>query len=148
MRSARQIGGKRLGAGGRGQLLGRPAGQLVGERPVVTEQHGAGRRMECRPILDSEQRPIENEDSTVRLLTHQMPTLSDQLFDGLLQLLGARAGFLVDDHQVGHQPLRPQVLLGPEQVPDQSAFLGPVDSDQDDREVTRDTVSPQSILAH
>ena len=67
----------------------------------------------------------------------------DKRLQGRLELLRVRVSLLVDNDEVDRQSLHPPVLMGAEELPDDSSILGLVDSDQDDREVAGDPVSPE-----
>ena len=68
----------------------------------------------------------------------------DDGFERILEALCVRCPVLVEDDQVHVEQLQAPVLVRPEQLPDDVEILGLVDPNQDDREVARDAVGPQT----
>ncbi len=70
----------------------------------------------------------------------------DQVFELLTQRLLIAAGLLVQDHQVGHEPVHAPVGMRLEHLTDQAEILHLADGDQGNRQVTRDGIGPQAGL--
>ncbi len=65
-----------------------------------------------------------------------------------LQVVEIAGRVFVQDDGIGRQPLEPPVLLRLQHLAHQLEVLGPsADADQQDRQVARDAVAPQSLLA-
>ena len=66
----------------------------------------------------------------------------DQAFESFTQRLLIAAGLLVEDHQVGHQPMHSPIGMRLEHLTDQADIPRLADGDQGDRQVARDSVGP------
>jgi len=70
----------------------------------------------------------------------------DQLFQSFLERPLVAAGLLVKDQQIGRQAMHPPIGVGMEQLADQAGLPDLADGDQDQRQVTRNCVGPESCL--
>ena len=71
----------------------------------------------------------------------------DQVFELFAQRLLIAAGLLVQDHQVGHEPVHAPIGVRLEHLTDQAEILHLANGDQGNGQVTRDGIGPQAGLA-
>ena len=71
----------------------------------------------------------------------------DHLLQPFLQRLFVASGLVIEDQQVGLQPVKAPICVGLEKLADQADIARSVDADHSDGQVARDAMGPKARLA-
>src|SRR3990170_8086227 len=119
--------------------------ELLRKRAVVTQEDRPGDGVQGIAILRRKAIFPQNEDipaCLVPVMLRRRLARPDQRLKRGLELLSIGVSLLVQNDEIDRQPLHAPVLVSAQELSDDLSILGFVDSDQDDRDVPGDLLSP------
>ena len=117
---------------------------LLRQRTALVDDHDARHRLQQNTVFGRDVIGGADEDAAGPI--DHAGFAGDQTHDLVMQLLTVTGVFLVPDHQIGDQALEPPVRPGLQHLPDELDVLAIGDLQQNDRQIARDRVAPQTGL--
>ena len=146
--SRRGLGGTTHGSQGRHQHLFAAASfQLLDESPGFVKQHDPRHSLQEGPVFLRHLLSATHENAAGFIDQRRFRAGGDDVHNRVLQRLAVNRVVLIPDHEVARQPLHPPVGVGLHGLPHQIEPHRVADADEHDRQVSGDSVAPQSRLS-
>ncbi len=113
---------------------------------AVAGEHRLRDRFEEDPLGLRDRVALEEEDASRLTLPGAPGAAGEKLRELLAGRFAVGARLLVQDHDVGPEPLETPMLVGAQDLPHEWQRIRSLDADEDDREIARDGESPETAL--